>query len=80
MFQTLHEISKNLIFVFVWKYVWKYVNINVKKKKRVFSIHMRVKMAPLGRLRQLLPPGGPTPSSEMSQVCLNLNLRGARTF
>ena len=23
MFQTLHEISKNLIFVFVWKYVWK---------------------------------------------------------
>ena len=36
MFQTLHEISKNLIFVFVWKYVWKYVNINVsdiKKKK-----------------------------------------------
>ena len=24
-----HEISKNLIFVFVWKYVWKYVNINV---------------------------------------------------
>ena len=25
MFQTLHEISKNLIFVFVWKYV----NINV---------------------------------------------------
>ena len=37
MFQTLHEISKNLIFVFVWKYVWKYVNINVsdiKKKKK----------------------------------------------
>ena len=36
MFQTLHEISKTLIFVFVWKYVWKYVNINVldiKKKK-----------------------------------------------
>ena len=31
MFQTLHEISKNLIFVFVWKYVWKYVN---KKKKK----------------------------------------------
>ena len=31
MFQTLHEISKNLIFVFVWKYVWKYVNINLKK-------------------------------------------------
>ena len=30
MFQTLHEISKNLIFVFVWKYVWKYV----KKKKQ----------------------------------------------
>ena len=33
MFQTLHEISKNLIFVFVWKYV----NINVsdiKKKKK----------------------------------------------
>ena len=29
MFQTLHEISKNLIFVFVWNYVWKYVNINV---------------------------------------------------
>ena len=29
MFQTLHDISKNLIFVFVWKYVWKYVNINV---------------------------------------------------
>ena len=29
MFQTLHEISKNIIFVFVWKYVWKYVNINV---------------------------------------------------
>ena len=29
MFQTLHEISKNLIFVCVWKYVWKYVNINV---------------------------------------------------
>ena len=42
MFQTLHEISKNLIFVFVWKYVWKYVNINVsdikkKKKDRLFS-------------------------------------------
>ena len=38
MFQTLHEISKNLIFVFVWKYVWKYVNINVsdiKKKKNI---------------------------------------------
>ena len=38
MFQTLHEISKNLIFVFVWKYVWKYVNINVsdiKKKKNL---------------------------------------------
>ena len=38
MFQTLHEISKNLIFVFVWKYVWKYVNINVsdiKKKKKI---------------------------------------------
>ena len=36
MFQTLYEISKNLIFVFVWKYVWKYVNINVSdiKKKR----------------------------------------------
>ena len=38
MFQTLHEISKNLIFVFVWKYVWKYININVsditKKEKR----------------------------------------------
>ena len=33
MFQTLHEISKNL--VFVWKYVWKYVNINVKKKKKI---------------------------------------------
>ena len=33
MFQTLHEISKNLIFVFVWKYVWKYVNIKKKKKK-----------------------------------------------
>ena len=25
----IHEISKNLIFVCVWKYVWKYVNINV---------------------------------------------------
>ena len=43
MFQTLHEISKNLIFVFVWKYVWKYVNINVsditgkKKKKRHYA-------------------------------------------
>ena len=45
MFQTLHEISKNLIFVFVWKYVWKYVNINVsdtkkkrkKKKKRTIT-------------------------------------------
>ena len=39
MFQTLHEISKNLIFVFVWKYVWKYVNINVsdKKKKRIIK-------------------------------------------
>ena len=38
MFQTLHEISKNLIFVFVCKYVWKYVNINVsdiKKKKKM---------------------------------------------
>ena len=37
MFQTLHEISKNLIFVFVWKYVWKYVNIyvsDIKKKKK----------------------------------------------
>ena len=37
MFQTVHEISQNLIFVFVWKYVWKYVNINVsdiKKKKK----------------------------------------------
>ena len=33
MFQTLHEISKNLIFVFVWKYIWKYVNINVSEKK-----------------------------------------------
>ena len=32
MFQTLHEISKNLIFVFVWKYVWKYVN-----KKNVYT-------------------------------------------
>ena len=45
MFQTLHEISKNLIFVFVWKYVWKYVNINVsditwkkKKKKKAASL------------------------------------------
>ena len=42
MFQTLHEISKNLIFVFVWKYVWKYVNINVsdikKKKKIVYKL------------------------------------------
>ena len=41
MFQTVHEISKNLIFVFVWKYVWKYVNINVsdikKKKKKNIS-------------------------------------------
>ena len=34
MFQTLHEISKNLIFVFVWKYVWKYVNINVSDIKK----------------------------------------------
>ena len=34
MFQTLHEVSKNLIFVFIWKYVWKYVNINVSKKKK----------------------------------------------
>ena len=33
MFQTLHEICKNLIFVFVWKYVWKYVNINVSDIK-----------------------------------------------
>ena len=32
MFQTLYEISKNLIFV--WKYVWKYVNINVSEKKK----------------------------------------------
>ena len=43
MFQTLHEISKNLIFVFVWKYVWKYVNINVsdikKKKRKEILIH-----------------------------------------
>ena len=42
MFQTLHEISKNLIFVFVWKYVWKYVNINVsdikKKKKKIIEL------------------------------------------
>ena len=40
MFQTLHEISKNLVFVFVWKYVWKYVNINVsdiKKKRRYMN-------------------------------------------
>ena len=35
MFQTLHEISKNLIFVFVWKYVWKYVNINVSDIKKI---------------------------------------------
>ena len=34
MFQTLHEISKNLVFVFVWKYVWKYVNINVSDIKK----------------------------------------------
>ena len=42
MFQTLHEISKNLIFVFVWKYVWKYVNINVSDitgKKNLFSVN-----------------------------------------
>ena len=41
MFQTLHEISKNL--VFVWKYVWKYVNINVsdikKKKKKEYILY-----------------------------------------
>ena len=36
MFQTLHEISKNLIFVFVWKYVWKYVNINVSAIKKKY--------------------------------------------
>ena len=44
MFQTVHEISKNLIFVFVWKYVWKYVNINVsdikKKKKNIKGEHV----------------------------------------
>ena len=34
MFQTLHEISKNLVFVFVWKYVWKYV----KKKKNTLRL------------------------------------------
>ena len=45
MFQTLHEISKNLIFVFVWKYVWKYVNINVKKKKNMKENY--VKIAPI---------------------------------
>ena len=38
MFQTLHEISKNLIFVFVWKYVWKYVNINVSDIKKKNSL------------------------------------------
>ena len=44
MFQTLHEISKNL--VFVWKYVWKYVNINVsditwkKKKKKNGTVNL----------------------------------------
>ena len=45
MFQTLHEISKNLIFVFVWKYVWKYVNINVsdiKKKKKERKCHRKL--------------------------------------
>ena len=45
MFQTLHEISKNLIFVFVWKYV----NINVsdikKKKKRIVERHEKKKEA-----------------------------------
>ena len=43
MFQALHEISKNLIFVFVWKYVWKYVNINVsdiKKQKQKQKNHV----------------------------------------
>ena len=45
MFQTLYEISKNLIFVFVWKYV----NINVsditKKKKgtRLKSTELEMK-------------------------------------
>ena len=44
MFQTLHEISKNLIFVFVWKYVWKYVNINVSDiKKKDSSIYSSIK-------------------------------------
>ena len=51
MFQTLHEISKNLIFVFVWKYVWKYVNINVsdikkkKEKQQSVSIHISAQTA-----------------------------------
>ena len=41
MFQTLHEISKNLIFVFVWKYVWKYVNINVSDIKKEIEIKFK---------------------------------------
>ena len=37
MFQTLHEISKNLIFVFVWKYV----NINVSDiKKKIDQVEV----------------------------------------
>ena len=43
MFQTLHEISKNLIFVFVWKYVKK------KKKKK------RDPVSPLVFIRALIP-------------------------
>ena len=49
MFQTLHEISKNLIFVFVWKYVWKYVNINVsdiKKKKKKSPLFLKPNQVP----------------------------------
>ena len=37
MFQTLHEISKNLIFVFVWKYVKK------KKKNPISEWQVTVK-------------------------------------
>ena len=42
MFQTLHEISKNLIFVFVWKYVWKYVNINVSDIIKKKCWHLKI--------------------------------------
>ena len=40
MFQTLHEISKNLIIVFVWKYVWIYVNIKKEFFKNVSLNHL----------------------------------------